>query len=99
MCKIFAWSSEYAGNLKGKGRRVGLIWRNHCLVIIPDEACGGRTFVMDFFHIPCLCITLKNLTMTFELGRIRTWRFPAFSALLMALSASFKTLVLTMLTV
>lgn len=34
--------------------------------------------------------------MTFELGRIRTWRFPAFSALLMAFSASFKTLVRTM---
>ena len=33
--------------------------------------------------------------MTFELGLMRTWRFPAFSALLMALSASLSTLVLT----
>lgn len=29
--------------------------------------------------------------MTLEEGRIRTWRLPAFSALLMALSASFRT--------
>ena len=40
-------------------------------------------------------MTLRNFTITFELGLIRTWRFPAFSALLMELSASFKTLVLT----
>jgi len=37
--------------------------------------------------------------MTFELGRIRTWRLPAFSALLMELSASFKTEVRTMIVV
>ena len=35
--------------------------------------------------------------MTFELGRMRTCRFPDFSALLMALSASLRTLVFTML--
>jgi hypothetical protein len=35
--------------------------------------------------------------MTFELGRIKTCLFPAFSALLMALSASLRTLVLTIL--
>jgi hypothetical protein len=34
-------------------------------------------------------MTLRNLTITFEEGRIMTWRFPDFSALLMALSASF----------
>jgi len=39
-------------------------------------------------------MTLKNLTMTFELGLIMTWRFPVFSALLMALSASLRTDVL-----
>ena len=37
--------------------------------------------------------------MTLELGRMRTWRFPDFSALLMALSASLRTEVLTILTV
>jgi hypothetical protein len=37
--------------------------------------------------------------MTLELGRIRTCRFPAFSALLMALSASLRTEVLTMFAV
>ena len=37
--------------------------------------------------------------MTFELGRIRTWRLPAFSALLMALSVSLRTDVRTMVTV
>jgi len=36
--------------------------------------------------------------MTFELGRIKTWRFPDFSALLMELRASFKTEVRTILT-
>ncbi len=40
----------------------------------------------------------RNLTMTLELGRMSTCRFPDFSALLMALSASLRTLVLTMLT-
>lgn len=37
--------------------------------------------------------------MTLELGRIRTWRLPVFSALLMALSASLRTEVLTILAV
>lgn len=37
--------------------------------------------------------------MTLEEGLMRTWRFPAFSALLMALSASLRTEVLTILAV
>lgn len=37
--------------------------------------------------------------MTLEEGRMRTWRLPAFSALLMALSASLRTEVLTILSV
>lgn len=37
--------------------------------------------------------------MTLELGRIRTWRLPAFSALLMELSASLRTDVRTMMAV
>lgn len=37
--------------------------------------------------------------MTLELGLIRTWRLPAFSALLMALSASLRTEVLTILAI
>lgn len=41
-------------------------------------------------------MTLKNLTMTLDEGRIMTWRLPDFSALLMALSASLRTDVLTM---
>lgn len=48
--------------------------------------------------IPCFCMTLRNLTMTLELGRTRTWRLPAFSALLIALSVSLRTEVLTILT-
>lgn len=36
--------------------------------------------------------------MTLELGRMSTCRFPDFSALLIALSASLRTLVLTMVT-
>lgn len=53
----------------------------------------------EFVHIPCFCMTLKNLTMTLEEGLIRTWRLPAFSALLMDLSASLRTEVLTILVV
>lgn len=37
--------------------------------------------------------------MTLELGRIRTWRLPAFSALLMELRASWRTEVRTILAV
>lgn len=37
--------------------------------------------------------------MTLELGRMRTWRLPLFSALLMAFSASLRTEVLTILAV
>ena len=37
--------------------------------------------------------------MTFEDGRIMTWRLPVFSALLMALSASLRTDVLTIFAV
>ena len=37
--------------------------------------------------------------MTFELGRIMTWRLPAFSALLMLLRASCRTEVRTILAV
>ena len=37
--------------------------------------------------------------MTLELGRIMTWRLPAFSALLMLLRASWRTEVRTILAV
>lgn len=37
--------------------------------------------------------------MTLDEGRMRTWRLPAFSALFMALSASLRTEVLTILAV
>ena len=43
-------------------------------------------------------MTFKNLTMTFELGRMRTCSLPDFSALLMLFRASFRTDVLTILT-
>ena len=45
--------------------------------------------------IPCFCITIRNLMITFEDGLIMTWRFPRFSALYMLLRASFKTLTRT----
>jgi len=44
-------------------------------------------------------MTERNLTMTLEDGLIMTWRLPAFSALLMALSASLRTEVLVILAV
>lgn len=45
---------------------------------------------------PCFIMTVKNLMTTLELGRIRTWRFPRFSALLMHFKASARTLTRTM---
>jgi hypothetical protein len=41
----------------------------------------------------------RNLTTTLELGRIKTWRLPAFSALLMLLRASWRTEVRTIFAV
>ena len=48
------------------------------------------------FYIPCFCITCRYLTMTLEQGRMRTWRLPAFSALLRVFNASASTLMRTM---
>jgi len=45
--------------------------------------------------VPCFCITIRNLMITFEDGLIITWRFPRFSALYMLFRASFKTLTRT----
>lgn len=45
---------------------------------------------------PCFIITVKNLMMTFEHGRIKTCLLPRFSALLIDLSASLKTFIRTM---
>lgn len=42
-------------------------------------------------YIPCFCMTLKNLMITFEEGLIKTCLLPVFSALLIALRASAKT--------
>jgi len=44
-------------------------------------------------------MTVKNLMMTLDEGRMRTWRLPAFSALLMELRASWRTEVRTILAV
>ena len=46
-------------------------------------------------NVPCFCIKDKNLTMTLDEGRIKTWRLPRFSALLMLLRQSFKTEIRT----
>src|SRR3989338_4379983 len=46
---------------------------------------------------PCSSITSKKRTITFDEGRIITWRLPRFSALLMFFSASAKTEVRTIL--
>ena len=42
-------------------------------------------------------MTVRNLTITFEQGRMRTCRFPRFSALLMLFKASAKTFMRTIL--
>jgi hypothetical protein len=38
---------------------------------------------------PWRCMTLKNLTTTFEEGRMSTWRLPRRSALTMLFKQSF----------
>lgn len=43
MCKILA-KVQSAENLKGKGRSVILVLRDHCLVIIPVGECRIRDF-------------------------------------------------------
>ena len=60
---------------------------------------GGCNRTGEGLHIPCFCMTWRNLTMTLELGRMRTWRLPAFSALFMLLRASWRTEVRTILAV
>lgn len=50
------------------------------------------------WNIPCFCITMRNFMITFDEGRIITWRFPRFSALYMLFNASFNTLTLTIFT-
>lgn len=42
-------------------------------------------------------MTVKNFTMTFEHGLMRTWRLPLFSALLMLFRASARTFMRTIL--
>lgn len=69
MCKILA-EFKSAGNLKGKDRDVGFNYAKPLPSYHPGLQLRKSTRV--FFHVPCLCITLKNLTMTFELGRMRT---------------------------
>ena len=105
-CKIFA-SNQFTGQLKGIGHRIWIILKpmpsyqpernevRQCQEMRDNPYKNGP----KPFDIPCFCITLRNLIMTFELGRMSTCLFPAFSALLIALSASLRTLVLTMLTV
>lgn len=91
---------KYIGHLKGRGRR-GYKISKPLPSYQPEKKAWSWKAAMEpsvySNNVPCFCITLKNLTITLELGRIRTWRFPAFSALLMELSASLRTLVLTIL--
>jgi hypothetical protein len=47
-------------------------------------------------NVPWRCMTVRNFTITLELGRMSTWRLPALSALLTEFRASFKTLVRVM---
>jgi hypothetical protein len=60
-------------------------------VFLVPIACLLRAWYGKGDDVPCFCITCRKRMMTLEEGRIRTWRLPAFSALLMALSASFRT--------
>lgn len=64
--------------------------------MVMEGQMGSRKIGCD---IPCFCITWRNLTMTLDEGRIRTWRLPAFSALLMFFRASLRTEVRTILAV
>jgi|EP01046_Picozoa_sp_COSAG06_P004771 hypothetical protein len=48
----------------------------------PSAPAYGRQVASD---APCFIITCRNLTITLELGRMSTWRFPRFSAFEIAL--------------
>lgn len=56
--------------------------------------------VHNYYHIransPCFIITVKNLTMTLEQGLNKTCLCPFFSAVAIALRASAKTFIRTM---
>lgn len=66
--------------------------------VLPAGPGGQRKNAVEK-DLPCFCITVRNLVMTLELGRIITWRLPVFSALFMLLSASWRTEVRTILAV
>jgi hypothetical protein len=83
--------NKYAQDRKLKGKKA-MKKKTH----EKDMKRRKENFKID---VPCFCMTARNLTMTLEEGRMRTWRLPAFSALFMALSASLRTEVLTILAV
>lgn len=75
-------------------------WHLHILLTSPLTGPIPLTKQMiHFSNSPCFIMTVRKRTMTFEHGRIRTWRFPRFSALLMLLSASARTFMRTMMPV
>ena len=63
--------------------------------VLPDS-----TYIQSALahNSPCFIITVRNFTSTLEHGLRRTCRFPLFSALHIALKASFSTLIRTMTT-
>lgn len=63
---------------------------------VPRRCLRDRQEVLPD-DVPWRCMTRRNLTMTLDEGRIRTWRLPAFSALLMLFRASCRTEVRTIL--
>jgi hypothetical protein len=98
MCKIDRYGVHSAGHLKGKGR--GSVIVKPPPSYQPDLVCiFSSCDSQQCVYVPCFCMTDRNLMITLELGRIMTWRLPAFSALLMDLSASLSTDVLTILAV
>ena len=73
---------------------------NFCLLSIGYSECPLKVSVFSNqlqknILIPCFIITVRNFTMTFDDGLIKTCLFPRFSALQMLFKQSFKTLTRT----
>ena len=84
-------------------------WEVRSYVVLSELASAGRLFSLFVsrcvpscgggFGSPCFIICCRNLTMTLDAGRMRTCRFPRFSALKSERRQSLSTEILMCLCV
>ena len=68
-----------------------MLHRKTALVTIPFQNINASNY------LPCFIITVRKRIITFELGLIRTWRLPRFSAFPILLKASARTFMRTIM--